>query len=172
MISPGSGNTYIRYDGEQRRFKGKLKKIYDQLHEGKLGSILLTMRSFSCFTFATRQAMDHIEYWCDRFTSEKGYKPLQLRVLCPLEKTIALKGRFDTGCSKPISQWGLFDPRATDYSHIAVGRHRRTYGVWPGCALPVVLAHNTPKQLDLPILGSRELQFLRPLPRISRHREF
>ncbi|MCP6134750.1 hypothetical protein NL393_36790, partial [Klebsiella pneumoniae] len=37
---------------------------------------------------ATRQAIDHIEYWSERFTTDRGFKPLQLRVLCPLEPEV------------------------------------------------------------------------------------
>ena len=39
---------------------------------------------------ATRQAIDHIEYWSERFTTDHGVKPLQLRVLCPIEAEVAL----------------------------------------------------------------------------------
>ncbi len=86
----GSGNTYIRYDGESRTFKGKIKKIYERLHRGDL----VDPSHYEVFLLlfaATRQAIDHIEYWSERFTSEKGYKPLQVRVLCPIEPEVSLR---------------------------------------------------------------------------------
>ena len=59
----GSGNTYIRYkDGS---FKGKIAKVYEQLHS----SDLVDSSHYEVFLLlyvATSQAVDHIEYWADR----------------------------------------------------------------------------------------------------------
>src|SRR5581483_5413765 len=85
----GSGNTYIRFDAASNRYKGKIKKIYDQLHRGDLVDTS-HYEVFLLLYVATRQAIDHIEYWSERFTSENGYKPLQLRVLCPIERDVAV----------------------------------------------------------------------------------
>jgi hypothetical protein len=90
----GSGNTYIRYDNTSGTFKGKLKKIFERLHRGDL----VDPSHYEVFLLlytATRQAIDHIEYWSERFTSENGYKPLQLRVLCPIESQTSLKEEPD-----------------------------------------------------------------------------
>jgi hypothetical protein len=81
----GSGNTYVRYD--DGRFKGKIKKVYEQLHSSELVDTS-HYEVFLLLYVATRQAIDHIEYWADQFTSEKGYKPLQVRVLCTIERSI------------------------------------------------------------------------------------
>ena len=68
----GSGNTYIRYESGQ--FKGKIKKVYEQLHSSELVDPS-HYEVFLLLYVATRQAIDHIEYWAEQFTSERGYKP-------------------------------------------------------------------------------------------------
>jgi hypothetical protein len=83
----GSGNTYIRF--EDGKFKGKLKKVYEQL----LSSELVDSVHYEVFLLlyvATGQAIDHIEYWADQFTSEMGYKPLQVRVLCTIDRSMSV----------------------------------------------------------------------------------
>lgn len=76
----GSGNTYIRFDGEERRFKGKIKKIYDRIVAGDLVDTDY-YEVYLLLYVATRQAIDHIEYWSERFTTEQGLKPLRLAII-------------------------------------------------------------------------------------------
>jgi len=84
----GSGNTYIRFDNSDRKYKGKIKKIYDRIHEGDL----IDPDYYEVYLLlyvATRKAIDHIEYWSERFTTERGFKPLKLHVLFPIENDAA-----------------------------------------------------------------------------------
>jgi hypothetical protein len=114
----GSGNTYIRYEGG--RFKGKIKKVYERLQD----SGLVDRTHYEVFLLlyvATRQAIDHIEYWSGLFTTERGYKPLQVRVLCPIERDMSLTMR-----SPSIIRPLLNDPEYADQSssdkHFRVSR--------------------------------------------------
>ena len=166
----GSGNTYIRYDGTTQAFKGKLKKIYDQLHDGELVDPS-HYEVFLLLYVATRQAVDHIEYWCERFTSDNGYKPLQLRVLCPLERAIALTREPTGPIASLLSKTRYFDMRVAEDSHIAVGGTDGRLG-FAACGLPVVLSHNTPNNSIYLLWGPEHYEFFGLFPRVSRHREF
>lgn len=165
----GSGNTYIRYDGAKKVFKGKLKKVYDQLHSERLVDPS-HYEVFLLLYVATRQALDHIEYWCERFTSDNGYKPLQIRVLCLLERDIALT-RLPAGrVIDLLAKAQYFDQRVAEDRHIEVGGTDGRLG-FAGCALPVVLSHNTPNNSVYLLWGPETYRFFGLFPRVSRHRD-
>lgn len=166
----GSGNTYIRYDSETRKFKGKIKKIFDRLHRGDLVDTS-HYEVFLLLYTATRQAIDHIEYWSERFTSENGYKPLQVRVLCPIEPEISLKHESDTEILALLEKTEYYDSKATD-KHIAVGGTEDARLGFAGCALPVVLSHNSPNNSIYMLWGPESFNPFGLFPRVSRHREF
>jgi hypothetical protein len=165
----GSGNTYIRYDANKKGFKGKLNKVYDQLHAEKLVDPS-HYEVFLLLYVATRQAIDHIEYWCERFTSDNGYKPLQIRALCPLEPDIALTHISNGKLSNLLAKTQYFDRRVAEDRHIAVGGTDGRLG-FAGCALPVVLSHNTPNNSVYLLWGPETYEFFGLFPRVSRHRE-
>jgi hypothetical protein len=169
----GSGNTYIRFDHESKKYKGKIKKIYEQLHHDH-GRLVDTSHYevFLLLYVATRQAIDHIEYWAERFTSERNYKPLQIRVLCTIEPNIAVTHSSDAATKQLIENVKYSDPRAADKHFLVGGTSDVRFG-FAGCALPVVLSHNTPNN-SVYILWGSELseRFSGLFPRVSRHREF
>jgi hypothetical protein len=166
----GSGNTYIRYNSEKKIFKGKLPRIYERLHRGGL----VDPSHYEVFLLlytATRQAIDHIEYWSERFTSDRGYKPLQVRVLCPIEQDVSLSNVRDEDLHRFLSNPDYCDKRVVDDHFRVGGTDDATFG-FAGCALPVVLCHNTPNNSIYLLWGP---EFCRPtglFPRVSRHREF
>jgi hypothetical protein len=164
----GSGNTYIRYDSKENKYKGKIKKIYERLH---LGDLIDTSHYevFLLLYVATRQALDHIEYWADQFTAEKGYKPLQVRVLCVIEPDVALTPESVPNLEALIAN--CYDDRASD-KHIAVGGTTDARWGFAGCALPIVLSHNTPNNSIYLLWGPENFNFHGLFPRVSRHREF
>ena len=166
----GSGNTYIRFDSKTGKFKGKIKKIYDRLHQGDL----IDTSHYEVFLLlyvATRQAIDHIEYWSERFTSENNYKQLQVRALCTIEPEVALKKGVPPGLQAILSNPKYYDPVAFD-EHIEVGGTNTAQMGFAGCALPVVLSHNTPNNSVYVLWGSESHRFPGLFPRISRHKEF
>lgn len=165
----GSGNTYIRYDSKEKSYGGKLQKIYEQLHRG--GLIDPThYEVFLVLYVATRQAIDHIEYWSERFTSERGFKPLQLRVLCPLERNLALTQAPTAALSALLAKGKYFDPEVDD-EHMKVGGSDGRMG-FANCALPVVLSHNTPNNSIYLLWGPEHLKYPGLFPRVARHRDF
>jgi hypothetical protein len=166
----GSGNTYIRFDNEKGQYKGKIKKIYERLHRGELVD-KSHYEVFLLLYVATRQAIDHIEYWTERFTSEYGYKPLQVRVLCPIESDVALDESSDAGLIRILENDQYCDPRAADKHFLVGGTNDPRWG-FGGCSLPVVLAHNTPNNSIYILWGPELFRFVGLFPRVSRHREF
>jgi len=165
----GSGNTYIRYDSEKKSYGGKLQKIYEQLHQRRL----IDPSHYEVFLVlyvATRQAIDHIEYWSERFTSERGFKPLQLRVLCKLERSLALTNNPTPALANLLANTLYFDPKAND-KHMKVGGSDGRLG-FANCALPVVLSHNTPNNSVYLLWGPEQLSYPGLFPRVVRHRDF
>jgi hypothetical protein len=166
----GSGNTYIRFDSAEKRFKGKIKKVYERLNKGDL----IDTSHYEVFLLlyvATRKAIDHITYWSERFTSENGFKPLQVRVLCIIEDNAALTADCSPELRAILSNPSYYDPKAFD-KHIAVGGTEDAQLGFAACALPVVLPHNTPNNSVYLLWGPETFKFFGLFPRISRHREF
>lgn len=165
----GSGNTYIRYDNEKKSYGGKLQRIYNQLHQLKV----IDPSHYEVFLvlyIATRQAIDHIEYWSERFTSEHGYKPLQLRVLCPLERDLALTANPPPSIKSLLDKEKYFDPKVND-KNMAVGGTDGRLG-FAGCALPLVLSHNTPNNAIYLLWGPEQFEYSGLFPRVVRHKDF
>lgn len=163
----GSGNTYIRYkDG---KFKGKIKRVYDQLHS----SDLVDASHYEVFLLlyvATRQAIDHIEYWSDLFAAEKGYKPLQVRALCTIERSMSVTAQATSKAKLLLESEDYCDQACAD-KHFRVGGTEDVRLGFAGCALPVVLNHNTPNNSVFLLWGPESSAFAGLFPRVSRHRE-
>ena len=164
----GSGNTYIRYDSKNGKYKGKLKKVYEQLHQRSLIDPSY-YEVFLVLYVATRQAIDHIEYWSERFTSEYGYKPLQLRVLCKLEQNLALTENPTSSIAELLANEKYFDEKAND-THMQVGGADGRLG-FANCALPVVLFHNNPNNSIYLFWGPEQLNYSGLFPRVTRHKD-
>ncbi|MBB4302862.1 hypothetical protein GGD81_001898 [Rhodobium orientis] len=165
----GSGNTYIRYDNTERSYKGKIKKIYERIHEGDLVSREY-YEVYILLYVATRQAIDHIEYWSERFAGEHGFKPPKVVVLHPIEKEYALTDPEDSDVIKIAKKEKYYDTRASD-RHIAIGGTENAMMGFADCALPLVLSHNTPNNSIYLLWGPEEYAFFGLFPRVSRHRE-
>lgn len=166
----GSGNTYIRFDSKKGQYKGKIKKIYERLYQGDL----IDPSHYEVYLLlyvATRQAIDHIEYWAERFTAENGYKPLQVRVLCPIERDVALTDNLSIQLRAILHNPAYYDESASD-KHIKVGGTEHARLGFANCALPVVLPHNTPNNSVYILWGPESYTFFGLFPRVSRHREF
>jgi hypothetical protein len=161
----GSGNTYIRL--EKGVFDGKITKAFAVLHD----NALVDPGHYEVFLLlyvATRQAVDHIEYWSERFTSEKGYKPLQVRVVHLLDKDVAVSSDADPALQEIIEHSDYYDDRAHT-THTAIGGTANVRRGFADCSLPVVLAHNTPNNSVYLLWGEETFKFKGLFPRVSRH---
>lgn len=165
-----SGNTYIRYDSKNKKFKGKIKKIYEKLSKGNL----IDRSHYEVYLLlyvATTQALDHIEYWAERFTNENGFKPLQVIVVQLLDPGIQLSPNSNNEITDWIGLDSNYDPTVFN-EHMEVGKTADVRWGFASCGLPVVLEHNTPNN-SLYLLWAYETCNPRGLfPRVSRHKEF
>jgi hypothetical protein len=164
----GSGNTYIRPEKGGHGFKGKVKKVYEQLDLGQIVD-QTHYEVFLLLYVATRQAIDHIEYWAERFTSERGFKPLRLEVLQVIERDISVRDYDQFGGILENDKY--CDLKVAD-EHFLVGGTTDPRLGFAGCALPVVLSHNTPNNSLYILWGPETCSFFGLFPRMSRHREF
>ena len=161
----GSGNTYIRL--ENGEFEGKLTKAFSVLHDNALVDPA-HYEVFLLLYVATRQAVDHIEYWSERFTSERGYKPLQTRVIHLFDESVAVTAESDPALQALIDDPDYYDPRAHTKA-TAVGGTFNVRRGFADCRLPVVLAHNTPNNSIYLLWGEEGFHFQGLFPRVSRH---
>jgi hypothetical protein len=166
----GSGKSYIRYDSKDNKWKGKIKKIYERINQGDLVDTS-HYEIFLLLYVATRQAIDHIEYWSERFTSEYNYKPLTVKVLNTLEHELRLSDNSDESIQRLITYEKYYDKRASD-KHMEVGGTTDARWGFSGCALPLVLSHNTPNNSVYVLWGPETYDTFGLFPRVSRHREY
>ena len=162
-----SGNTYIRF--QNGKFKGKLPRVFDTLHQSGLVDPS-HYEVFLLFYVATRQAVDHIEYWSERFTSDRGYTPVQVRVIHLLEPAIALSGTSASGLQAMIDHPRYYDQEA-ETKATRVGGTADVRRGFANCALPIVLWHNTPNNSIYLLWGEESFSFPGLFPRVSRHRD-
>ena len=163
----GSGHTYIRYDHQRGAFRGKLKKAYDVLNQGLVDASHCEV--FLLLYVATQQAIEHIEYWGERFTLDSGYKPFRVRVMCPLDRGLTINER-DPALGALVSNPDYYDPTVHD-RHLEVGGTEDARLGFAACGLPVVLAHNTPNNSLYVLWGFESTTFPGLFPRVSRHQE-
>ena len=161
----GSGNTYIRL--EKGEFEGKLTKAYGVLHDNKLVDPS-HYEVFLLLYVATRQAADHIEYWSERFTAERGYKAPQVRVVHLFDEAVRTTRGRDAALQELIDEPDYYDNRAHT-SHTALGGTTNVRRGFADCSLPVVLAHNTPNNSIYLLWGEETFHFQGLFPRVSRH---
>lgn len=161
----GSGNTYIRLG--KKGFEGKLTKAFSMLHEHELVDPA-HYEVFLLLYITTRQAVDHIEYWSERFTSERGYKPLQIRYAHLFDESVKITAESDSALQALIDEPDYYDAKAHT-SHTAVGKTADVRRGFAKCALPIVLAHNTPNNSLYLLWGEETFHFKGLFPRVSRH---
>jgi hypothetical protein len=163
----GSGHSYIRL--QDGKYRGKVKRAFDSLHRAGLVDPS-HYEVFLLLYVATRQAIDHIEYWAERFTSENGYKPLQMRVIHVLEHDVAVNASAEPHIERLVNRERYYDSRA-ETTHTRVGGTTDVRHGFANCALPVVLSHNTPNNSLYILWGEEGLSFEGLFPRVSRHRD-
>ena len=166
----GSGYTYIRYDSEKKEYKGKIPRIYVRLDQGDFVD-KSHYEVFLILYVSTKKAVDHINYWTERFTSQHGYKQLQIRALCMIDHEASLSRSWTSQLQSMLENPQYYDDNATD-KHILLGGTDDAKLGFAECALPVILSHNTPNNSVYILWGPESYNFFGLFPRVSRHREF
>lgn len=179
-----SGKSFVRYDDSDNDFHGKLAKIIGDLCNVQEGaatthlSALLNPASDKVeldilFCMATDKAKDNIEESLTRYLEAKKNTHTKnvnchIRVVQLLDKDISNCIRYDDKLNKILEnpKYNIKEYVLTD--SYKVGKHDKPHLGFDECALPLVLAHNTPNN-SLPILWQDANEFRGLFPRISRH---
>lgn len=179
-----SGKSFVRYEDSDNDFHGKLAKIIGELCNVQEGagtthlSALLNPESDTVeldilFCMATDKARDNIEESLTRYLNAKK-DTLTKKVNChihvvqPLVKDISNDIRTDGKLNKVLENPKYIIKEYVMTDSYKVGKHDKPHLGFDECALPLVLAHNTPNN-SLPILWQDAKEFRGLFPRISRH---
>lgn len=189
-----SGKSFVRYDDKEKRFKGKLSKIIDQLcanniersedelAKGKKEELHLSylldpnqqeIHIDILFCMATHKAKENICKSLDDFLAKSGYNKVRyhIHVVQPLDESLSDGITGDPDLMKVLEKPQYFHQELKEDKAYNVGSTDYPYLGFDECALPVVLSHNTPNN-SLPILwqdADDDKQFKGLFPRISRH---
>jgi hypothetical protein len=167
----GSGITYLRKEGDGKKIGGKIAKFWDQLQSAHTGlSKLVNLDDLYVgivLYIATRQAIDHMQELFGELSKESPGVQFRAHVVQLLDSQVGLDVGRDAGFLDLAQNY--YDPIAeTDHTRKGGTDVRRGFA---GCALPVVLSHNTPNNSVFLLWADPEQHRVRGLfPRVSRHR--
>lgn len=168
-----SGRTYIRWNSESNEYEGKIEKVYTDLFERETGRLV---DSENCqihlvLYVATEQARDHIISTATKFCETKGYQPPKVTVIFLLKSAHAIShDKSGQEFVEVIESDDYYDHNAYT-EHFKVGGTDDAKWGFAACALPVVLAHNTPNNSIYLLWGPEEMEVHGLFPRVSRHKE-
>mgnify|MGYP001472194055 CR=1 FL=1 len=170
----GSGLSYIRYDEDEKKYKGKIPKVYEQLFQDRDGDLTDPTRCkvYIVLYVATEKARRHIEEESAAFCKEICFSPPKVLVIFLIGDEVSLSKteHHDNGFLKLATSDEYYDPRAHD-KHIKVGGQEDAKLGFAYCALPLILSHNTPNNSIYLLWGPELLTPHGLFPRVSRHRE-
>lgn len=189
-----SGKSFVRYDEKEKKYKGKLSKIIDQICAKNIEptkeeiakgikeelhlSYLLDPNNPEIhidilFCMATHKAIANIRKNLDVFLEKPGYDKVKyhIHVIQPLDDSMSSDITRDPVLMKVLEKPQYFHQKLKEDKAYNVGNIAKAFLGFDECALPVVLSHNTPNN-SLPILWQdtdNDTEFKGLFPRISRH---
>lgn len=180
-----SGKSFIRYDDTDGKYHGKLKKIIEELcaksHiEGdqniKHLSYLLNPNQDKIqidilFCIATEKARTNIKNNLDEYLKSVNWQDkveFNIHIIQPLEDKLSNDIKNDKNLVEVLKKDEHFVKECVISKSYKVGKNDNPWLGFDECALPVVLAHNTPNN-SLPIIWQDAERFHGLFPRISRH---
>lgn len=182
-----SGKSFIRYDESDGEYHGKLKKIINELctkneknNEGKVDikhmSYLLDplqekIQIDILFCIATEKARTNIKSNLDDYLKSVGWQDkveFNIHIVQLLEDKLSNDIKTDNDLVKVLKKEKHFVEECVISKSYKVGKNDSPWLGFDECALPVVLAHNTPNN-SLPIIWQDAERFHGLFPRISRH---
>lgn len=180
-----SGKSFIRYDDTDGKYHGKLKKIIDELcaksHiEGDQNiehlSYLLNPNQDKIqidilFCIATEKARTNIKNNLDEYLKSVNWQDkveFNIHIIQPLEDKLSNDIKNDKNLVEILKKDEHFVKECVISKSYKVGKNDNPWLGFDECALPVVLAHNTPNN-SLPIIWQDAERFHGLFPRISRH---
>lgn len=179
-----SGKSFIRYDESNGKYHGKLKKIIDELctrgyvekgqkieHLSYLLNPEQKIQIDILFCIATERAKTSIKDNLDDYLKSVGWQDkveFNIHIVQLLEDKLSNDIKSDNDLVKIIKKDKHFVEECVISKSYMVGKNDSPWLGFDECALPVVLAHNTPNN-SLPIIWQDAERFHGLFPRISRH---
>lgn len=180
-----SGKSFIRYDESDGKYHGKLKKIIDELctkgsvekeQEIEHLSYLLDPNQDKIqidilFCIATEKARTNIKNNLDDYLKSVNWQDkveFNIHIVQLLEDKLSNDIKNNKDLVEVLKKDEHFVEECVISKSYKVGKNDNPWLGFDECALPVVLAHNTPNN-SLPIIWQNAERFHGLFPRISRH---
>lgn len=179
-----SGKNFIRYDESDGKYHGKLKKIIDELctrgyvekgqkieHLSYLLNPEQKIQIDILFSIATEKAKTSIKDNLDDYLKSVGWQDkveFNIHIVQLLEDKLSNDIKSDNNLVRVLKKDKHFVEECVISKSYKVGKNDSPWLGFDECALPVVLAHNTPNN-SLPIIWQDAERFHGLFPRISRH---
>lgn len=180
-----SGKSFIRYDKSDKKYHGKLKKIIDELctkgtaeREQKIEhlSYLLNPNQDKIqidilFCIATEKARTNIKNNLNEYLKSVNWQDkveFNIHIVQLLEEKLSNDIINDKDLMEVLKKDKHFVKESVISKSYKVGKNDNPWLGFDECALPIVLAHNTPNN-SLPIIWQDAERFHGLFPRISRH---
>lgn len=179
-----SGKSFIRFDESDREHHGKLKRIIDELcikghveKEQKIEHLSYLLNPEQkiqidiLFCIATEKARTNIKSSLDDYLKSVNWQnkvEFNIHIVQILEDKLSIDIKTDKDLVKLLKKDEHFVEECVISKSYKVGKNDNPWLGFDECALPVVLAHNTPNN-SLPIIWQDAERFHGLFPRISRH---
>ena len=179
-----SGKSFIRFDESDREYHGKLKRIIDELcikdyveKEEKIEHLSYLLNPEQkiqidiLFCIATEKARTNIKSSLDDYLKSVNWQnkvEFNIHIVQILEDKLSIDIKTDKDLVKLLKKDEHFVEECVISKSYKVGKNDNPWLGFDECALPVVLAHNTPNN-SLPIIWQDAERFHGLFPRISRH---
>ncbi|MBD5214336.1 MAG: hypothetical protein HDS75_05895 [Bacteroidales bacterium] len=179
-----SGKSFIRYDKSDKQYHGKLKKIIDELcSKGSEGGQEIKHLGYLLdpnqdkihidilFCIATEKARTNIKNNLDDYlksVNRHDKVEFNIHIVQLLEDKLSNDIKNDNDLLEVLKKEKHFVEECVISKSYKVGKNDNPWLGFDECALPVVLAHNTPNN-SLPIIWQDAERFHGLFPRISRH---
>ena len=179
-----SGKSFIRFDESDREYHGKLKRIIDELcikgyveKEQKIEHLSYLLNPEQkiqidiLFCIATEKARTNIKSSLDDYLKSVNWQnkvEFNIHIVQILEDKLSIDIKTDKDLVKLLKKDEHFVGECVISKSYKVGKNDNPWLGFDECALPVVLAHNTPNN-SLPIIWQDAERFHGLFPRISRH---
>ena len=179
-----SGKSFIRFDESDGEYHGKLKRIIDELcikgyveKEQKIEHLSYLLNPEQkiqidiLFCIATEKARTNIKSSLDDYLKSVNWQnkvEFNIHIVQILEDKLSIDIKTDKELVKLLKKDEHFVEECVISKSYKVGKNDNPWLGFDECALPVVLAHNTPNN-SLPIIWQDAERFHGLFPRISRH---
>lgn len=179
-----SGKSFIRFDESDGEYHGKLKRIIDELcikgyveKEQKIEHLSYLLNPEQkiqidiLFCMATEKARTNIKSSLDDYLKSVNWQnkvEFNIHIVQILEDKLSIDIKTDKDLVKLLKKDEHFVKECVISKSYKVGKNDNPWLGFDECALPVVLAHNTPNN-SLPIIWQDAERFHGLFPRISRH---